>query len=343
MTRILLFVSSILLAILTLFSGRGWFLSADKIPAPVQDVSQNSSTSVEQKISREAGTTTPSKKTVPIPSVPKKREGATVFPKNIVPVSAPIKSITTVESITPLKVAPKTTPLVHYTQLQKAPSTLLSTEVINWTNTYRGQNNFKALTRNSKLDAAAIIKVHDMFTRQYFEHVSPSGKNSVDLVTGVGYEYLWVGENLALGMFSDEKDLVDAWMASPGHRANILNSHFEEIGVGVLEGTYEGKHVWIAVQEFGKPSSSCPAPEVSVKTEIEQNRTKIDELSTQANNFIVEINAMKDANNVPAYNQKVSEYNALVAELNPLVQKTKSLVDVYNKEINEYNACIGAP
>lgn len=342
MTRFLLFISSILLAIFTLFSGRGGFLGADKIPVPVQDVSKNASTSIEQKISREVGTTTLPKKTVPILSAPTKRKETRVFPKNIVPVSVPVKS--TVEPAASQKPAPRVaTPLVHYAASGRAPNVLLSAEVINWTNTYRGQNNLKALSRNSKLDAAAVIKVHDMFDRQYFEHVSPSGKNSADLVTGVGYDYLWVGENLALGIFSDEKDLVDAWMASPGHRANILNSHFEEIGVGVEEGTYEGKHVWMAVQEFGKPESSCPAPESSLKTEIEQNRQKIDELSAQANNLIVEINALKDANNAAAYNQKVSEYNALVAELNPLVQKTKSQVDVYNKEISEYNACIGAP
>jgi uncharacterized protein YkwD len=321
MTRFLLFISSILLAIFTLFSGREIFFGAEKTSIAVQDVVQNtSSTSRREAVSREISTTTPPKKIVPAASLPLKNV-APIFPKTITP-----------------KVA---VPLVHYTEGKRVPNTLLSSEVVAWTNTYREQNNLKALQRNSKLDAAAIIKVHDMFDRQYFEHVSPSGKNSADLVSGVGYEYLWVGENLALGIFSDEKDLVDAWMASPGHRANILNSHFEEIGVGVEEGMYEGNHVWLAVQEFGKPASSCPAPEASIKTEIEQNRKKIDNMSAQASASISEINMLKNENDAPAYNQKVSEYNALIAELNPLVQETKSLVDIYNKEINEYNACIG--
>lgn len=321
MTRFLLFISSILLAIFTLFSGRGTFFGAEKTSIAVQDVVQNtSSTSRREAAPRESSTTTPPKKIVSMPAIPA---------NNIKPIS-------------PQKIVPKVAaPLVHYTEGKRVPGTLLSSDVIVWTNTYRTQNNLKALSRNSKLDAAAIIKVHDMFERQYFEHVSPSGKNSADLVTGVGYEYLWVGENLALGIFSDEKDLVDAWMASPGHRANILNSHFEEIGVGVEEGTYEGKHVWLAVQEFGKPASSCPAPEASTKTEIEQNRKVIDDMSAQASALISEINVLKNENDAPAYNQKVSEYNALIAEINTLVQETKSLVDIYNKEINEYNACIG--
>jgi uncharacterized protein YkwD len=322
MARFLLFISSIIVSLFVFFSAKEAFFGAHTIPdtAVVQGIVQNASTSAVQTASRKSGTTTPPKKIDPV-----------------IPVSA--KKI---EPIAPKNTAPKVAaPLVHYTAGKRAPNTLLSAEVIAWTNTYREENHLTALARNQQLDAAAIIKVHDMFDRQYFEHVSPSGKNSADLVTGVGYEYLWVGENLALGIFSSEKDLVDAWMASPGHRANILNSHFEEIGVGVEEGEYEGKHVWIAVQEFGKPSSSCPTPEVSVKHEIEQNRAKIAEFSAQANNLILEINSLKDGRDADAYNQKVSEYNALVAELNPLVQKTKSLIDVYNKEINEYNACIG--
>jgi uncharacterized coiled-coil DUF342 family protein len=79
-----------------------------------------------------------------------------------------------------------------------------------------------------------------------------------------------------------------------------------------------------------------------MKAEIEQNRKKIDELSAQANNLVLEMEMLKNQNDTDAYNQKVSKYNSLVAELNPLIQKTKSLVGIYNKEINEYNVCIGS-
>lgn len=265
--------------------------------------------------------------------------------KKITPVVIPVVPTKSTELVSPVKTAPKVAePLVHYTEQQKTPAVgmLASAPIVDWTNTYRQENNLKPLQRNTELDAAAIIKVRDMFERQYFEHVSPSGKNSADLVSGVGYEYLWVGENLALGIFSSEKDLVDAWMASPGHRANILNPHFEEIGIGVEEGEYEGRHVWMAVQEFGKPASSCPEPELALKTKIEQNREEIETLSTKVNGLISEITVLKEGSDAVRYNEKVSEYNALIAVLNPLIQNTKSLIDVYNQEINSYNACIGA-
>jgi len=321
MKKYLFFILSVILSLFFL-SGKGAFFDAPKIPTAIPNVSQNVPTTSGL---HQPASATPQKKLSPI-------------------VTAPAKSI---KEISPKKIIPKATetlaaPLVHYTEEKTASGALLDAKIITWTNTYREQNKLKTLQRNSQLDAAAAIKVRDMFDRQYFEHVSPSGKNSADLVSGAGYEYLRVGENLALGIFSGEKDLVDAWMASPGHRANILSPHFEEIGVGVGEGIFDGKRVWLAVQEFGKPASSCPTPEVFVKTEIEKNRKKIEELSIQANNLILEINARKDDPDATAYNQKVSEYNALVAELNPLIQKTKSLVDVYNKEINEYNACIEA-
>lgn len=312
MTRFLLFL---LVAATFLFV----FFPNDKLF--LWDAPEHSASTTDTYVSEDAlsATATPPKKAIPVAKIPEK----------------------TASPIAPKKAAPKTaTPLVHY-GTKAADGALLSERVIEWTNTYRTENKLGALQRNAQLDSAAIIKVHDMFEKQYFAHESPSGKNSADLVSGVGYDYLWVGENLALGIFSDEKDLVDAWMASPGHRANILNSHFEEIGVGVEEGEYEGKHVWIAVQEFGKPASSCSAPKASLKAEIETKRQRIDELSARANTLVSEINALDKQNDTDAYNKKVAEYNALVEELNPLVKSTKGLVEVYNEEINAYNACIG--
>lgn len=319
MAKILLFIGGIVLFLSFFLLNQGLFFVGDEASPPATTTAEVVSV-VQQDATQNNTEKIPLKSTAPVAAVVEK-------------ITAPLSPQTSVS-------APKVAaPLVHYGS-KASDNSLLSSEVIAWTNTYRAENNLNALRRNTQLDSAAIIKVHDMFNLQYFEHVSPSGKNSADLVSGVGYDYLWVGENLALGIFSSEKDLVDAWMASPGHRANILSSHFEEIGVGVEEGEYEGKHVWIAVQEFGKPSSSCPAPETSLKTEIETNRQKIDILTGEANALIAEMNALNKKNETEAYNQKVAEYNAVVSELNPLVKNTKVLIDIYNKEISEYNACI---
>src|SRR6185369_15716694 len=115
-----------------------------------------------------------------------------------------------------------------------------------------------ALKENALLDKAAKKKLDDMFAQQYFEHINPQGKGPSDLAKSVGYDYIAIGENLALGNFKNDAELVQAWMDSPGHRANILNKQYTEIGVAVGQGTYEGKKTWLAVQEFGRPTSSCP-------------------------------------------------------------------------------------
>ncbi|MCX6739004.1 MAG: CAP domain-containing protein [Candidatus Parcubacteria bacterium] len=234
-------------------------------------------------------------------------------------------------------------PLVSFAGSTEPKGILQSAEVVKWTNYQREQNGVLPLKRNSQLDTAAIIKVHDMFEKQYFEHVSPAGKDAASLVTGTGYSYLWVGENLALGIFENEKDLVDAWMGSPGHRANILNGHYEEIGVAVDEGQFNGKHVWLAVQEFGKPSSSCPFPEPALKLEISQNQTTIASSTAQANTLTDEMAKIESNGDNALYNQKVAIYNAIVEALNPLILRTRALIEKYNAEIKAYNDCVGVP
>ena len=135
---------------------------------------------------------------------------------------------------------------------------LLQSQIIAQTNLQRQENgNLPALKENAELDATAAAKANDMFINQYFEHVSPSGIGPGDLAQKNGYSYIVEGENLILGNFSSEKEVVQDWMNSPGHRANILNVRYTDIGVSIIKGTYKGQTVWIGVQEFGLPSSVC--------------------------------------------------------------------------------------
>ena len=137
------------------------------------------------------------------------------------------------------------------------------------TNDERRTRGLPELAANAKLAAAARVKADDLFARQYFEHVSPTGAGPADLAREAGYEYIEIGENLALGNFSDDADLVRAWMESPGHRANILNKEYEEIGVAVGKGTFEGETTWMAVQVFGRPLPDCPKPDAVLKAQID--------------------------------------------------------------------------
>ena len=120
-----------------------------------------------------------------------------------------------------------------------------------------------ALIENDALDAAAQAKAEDMAAKGYFSHVGPGGEEPWEWLERAGYEYAYAGENLAV-RFEDSKDVVDAWMASPAHRANIVKPQYREIGVGIAEGTYKGGPATFVVQYFGSPARAAAAsPEPS--------------------------------------------------------------------------------
>jgi uncharacterized protein YkwD len=209
--------------------------------------------------------------------------------------------------------------------------------VIRLTNTERAKAGLSALKESQLLDASAAAKVSDMFKNQYFAHISPSGLGVGDLAENEGYDYLVIGENLALGNFENDQVLIQAWMDSPGHRANILNANYQEIGVSVQKGTYEGKTTWIAVQHFGKPLSACPQPNEAKKAAIENNQKQITELQNTLDLLNIELQTM--SRHDKAYNEKVNEYNNLVSQYNNLLAETKELVAEYNKQVKALNSC----
>lgn len=198
--------------------------------------------------------------------------------------------------------------------------------VIEQTNNERTQFGLAPLHENSKLNQDAELKLSDMFEKQYFEHESPDGKGPSDLADKVGYKYLVVGENLAEGAFQNDKDLVQAWMDSPGHRANILHDKFQEIGVAVGKGEFEGKTVWLAVQSFGAPASLCPGPSPETQKKINANKEQIEILKSEADTA----KAKKDIN----------KYNSIATELNQLISETQTLVKQYNSTVDSYNSCL---
>lgn len=223
--------------------------------------------------------------------------------------------------------------------LSDGPAQLTTTGVVLETNKQREQFGNAPLHVNNKLNLAAQAKLNDLFRRQYFEHESPDGKGPADLAKAAGYDFLVVGENLALGNFINDQVLVEAWMNSPGHRANILDKKYEEIGVAVGKGEYEGKQVWIAVQEFGTPLSKCPSPSGSLKNQINSNQLKIDkdQIDLQKIQSQLEQTSKRDRQ---AYNVLVEQYNSLAQKLNTLIDQTKQLVNQYNDQVNEFNKCL---
>ena len=222
---------------------------------------------------------------------------------------------------------------------QEALSSLTALGTIAETNLQRKQNGLPALLLNAELTKGAEMKVNDMFNRQYFEHESPTGEGPGELATAAGYAYLMVGENLALGNYKNDEALVEAWMNSPGHRENILNPKYTEIGVAVKRGTYEGQTVWLAVQEFGRPASLCPSPNTALKARIEENQSLLTKLEEQLSAKRQEIDSVRPRRGAE-YNQKVDEYNELVSRYNALIEETKILISEYSGQVNTLNACI---
>ena len=193
---------------------------------------------------------------------------------------------------------------------------------------------------STKLHAAAMKKVQDMFLKQYFAHVSPDGRQASDLASDQNYEYIAIGENLALGNFENDKILVQAWMDSPGHRANILDRRFREIGVAAARGIYEGRTTWLAVQIFALPKSACPAPSESSKNRIDSNEKTLDYMQNEITRLKNEIETMRPGAKRGEYNAKIAEHNELVGRYNALVEITRNLISTFNKEVDDFNACL---
>ncbi len=202
----------------------------------------------------------------------------------------------------------------------------------------RANGNLPPLVENEKLTAAAKAKAEDMFAKQYFEHVSPDGTDPATLVKNAGYNYISTGENLILGNFKDEKEVVQLWMDSPGHRENILNTRFTEIGVAMVKGTYNGRTAWIGVQEFGLPASACAQVDATMKATIEANKNELEVLGGKVEAKKAEIQATNQRSD--KYNQLVNEYNALVIQYNALSNATAVLVAKYNVQVTAFNKCV---
>lgn len=210
--------------------------------------------------------------------------------------------------------------------------------IISETNSQRVQVSLKKLTESKKLDASAQIKADDILARAYFEHTSPDGKTVSDLVGTQGYEFIRVGENLALGGFPTDADVVAAWMNSPGHKANLVDPSYTEIGVGVAKGMYKGQMVVVAVQHFGRPTSACPRVDAALRTQVESEQVALDITANaltarkaqldqdKANGVVVQAD-------VDAYNTDVSNYENDFAQMDAKAR-------TYNRQVEAFNTCM---
>lgn len=133
-------------------------------------------------------------------------------------------------------------------------SNITTDQIIAVTNTARSKESLTTLTSNDRLAQAAQAKAENMFAENYWAHTSPSGKEPWDFIKAAGYSYKVAGENLARD-FDTAQPVLDAWMNSPTHRANILNPRYSEIGIAVVNGRLDGVETTLVVQMFGTQST----------------------------------------------------------------------------------------
>jgi len=137
--------------------------------------------------------------------------------------------------------------------------TSLESEAVELTNQERIINGLHGLRGNDQLAVSSRGHAIDMATNDYFSHDSLDGRAFSDRISAAGYTYASCAENIAAG-YADAEAVVNGWMNSPGHRANILNEDFCDIGVGyAYNAAREYKHYW--TQNFGRQPNvdTCPA------------------------------------------------------------------------------------
>jgi hypothetical protein len=123
--------------------------------------------------------------------------------------------------------------------------------LVDLANSSRKEEGLTSLIINDKLTEAAKNKASDMFSNQYFAHISPDGKTPWDFIRSANYDYAYAGENLSIG-YVDNTELDSAWMNSLTHRENIMNKNYDEVGLAIVQGKFEGNDTTIVVEMFGQ-------------------------------------------------------------------------------------------
>lgn len=213
--------------------------------------------------------------------------------------------------------------------------------LVDLANEDRAEQGFGQLTINDKLVLAAQMKANDMAEKSYFAHTSPEGITPWHWFEESEYKYIYAGENLAVN-FNRSEDVEEAWMNSPLHRANILNSRYKEIGIATSEGVYKGKNTTFVVQMFGTPSSLNTPTQTNTVTPV---ASVINTQDTVALNNVtpevegesdVNLELVKEANKTePIKEEKVSQSKQVQTEpqiQEPVIADDGDFVETVNPE-----------
>lgn len=107
-------------------------------------------------------------------------------------------------------------------------------------NAMRAEKSLPPLVVSDKLTRAAESRMQDMIDGEWWSHESPDGLSPFFWLSAADYDYMYAAENLAAG-FETTPVLVEAWMESPGHRANIMGVQYAECGIAIIDGSTKGR------------------------------------------------------------------------------------------------------
>ena len=216
--------------------------SCPNVPSKPESTPNNPSTTPQQKPESTPSTpsTTPQQKPESTPSTPsttpQQKPESTPSTPSTTPQQKP-ESTPSTPSTNPEQ-KPESTP-------EQKPSTDFSSyqqQVLDLVNAERTKRGISALTLDSNLSSVATKKSQDMVNKNYFDHTSPTYGSPFDMMKQFGISYRTAGENIAKGQKTPQ-EVVTAWMNSEGHRKNILNPNFTNLGIGIAKDS-KGTTYW---------------------------------------------------------------------------------------------------
>ncbi len=134
-------------------------------------------------------------------------------------------------------------------------------QLTRYTNELRAEQGLNTLDERTPLLISSADKAQHMSDFSYFAHVGPDGRNLKSFLLGANYDYQVGGENLAMG-FASPREIVDAWIDSPTHYANLVDPKYRDIGISLRDGTFDGFPTIYVAQHFGVTRSPLPPPTI---------------------------------------------------------------------------------
>ncbi|GAB6060414.1 CAP domain-containing protein [Desulfonatronum parangueonense] len=135
-------------------------------------------------------------------------------------------------------------------------------KILELVNEHRESLDLEPLSDNQNLSQAAQLRAEDMLKNDYFAHINPeTGEGPMEAIMQVDYDPQAFAENIAMGTFQNEKELVQGWLDSPEHRENIERQDMKDSGLAIVrdENSVLGMDVDIAVQLFASPMQNASA------------------------------------------------------------------------------------